>query len=512
MRRTRDNHSPGLPWTGAEFFGSGYTGAASLIQNADLEVVVRVEDHLVHFGRDEHRGAWYASAHFGSSVASNPALIQSSFGSAGNYELVVPLDSGGLVHYWRNNSDPEHPWSAPTVFGSGIGQVEGVALIQSSFGSLEVIAVLNGSLVHFWRDSGPAFQWNGPFPIALGDFEPVGLPGFLQSRSGNFEVVVALKSGGMAHLWRNNSDASLPWSAPAAFGSQKSTEVSLIQSNFGPAGNLELIARSGDAYEHFWRDEATLSWNGPTMAWDEPVADGSSSGEWRIPASTEVVGIHSILLHTGKVLYFSYLGDMFSAQGQSCIFDPASDASIHLPIVDRDPFCGGHAFLPDGRLLVAGGTGLGLKMIQTFTPDDSTGRWDALVEMPAGRWYPTCTALPDGRVFILSGTLTEGDQPANLVNDTFEIYSAESGLSAPSRHPFSPRSFRFRPTRSCSFCLPESCSFMVGIRPRFSIWRHPVSRTQGFSRCARSRATTRCKEPACYCRCSRTRIRLTARE
>ena len=50
-----------------------------------------------------------------------------------------------------------------------MGQVEAASLIQSSFGipgNLEVVARVEDRLVHFWRDSGPAFTWNGPFTIA----------------------------------------------------------------------------------------------------------------------------------------------------------------------------------------------------------------------------------------------------------------------------------------------------------------------------------------------------------
>ena len=48
--------------------------------------------------------------------------------------------------------------------------------------------------------------------------------------------------------------------------------------------------------------------------------------------------------------------------------------------------------------------------------------------MQEGRWYPTCTTLPDGRVFIISGTKTGGGQPEAEVNDTYEIYSSQTGL------------------------------------------------------------------------------------
>src|SRR5262249_40542112 len=35
---------------------------------------------------------------------------------------------------------------------------------------------------------------------------------------GNFEMVVSLSSGGLAHYWRNNDDPTLPWNGPFEFG------------------------------------------------------------------------------------------------------------------------------------------------------------------------------------------------------------------------------------------------------------------------------------------------------
>ncbi|HEX8202841.1 MAG TPA: galactose oxidase-like domain-containing protein, partial [Isosphaeraceae bacterium] len=81
-----------------------------------------------------------------------------------------------------------------------------------------------------------------------------------------------------------------------------------------------------------------------------------------------------------------------------------------------DTFCSGHAFLPDGRLLVAGGhddvTGhfhadfVGVPDASLFDP--ATNSWTRLPDMNAGRWYPTATTLASGEVLVLSGTVTPG--------------------------------------------------------------------------------------------------------
>jgi hypothetical protein len=80
--------------------------------------------------------------------------------------------SGGLSHVWRNNDDPSYPWSEPTVFGGEVGIVGWVTMIESNFGdpgNLEVICGSgSGQLNYFWRDSGPTFTWNGPYPLVSG--------------------------------------------------------------------------------------------------------------------------------------------------------------------------------------------------------------------------------------------------------------------------------------------------------------------------------------------------------
>ena len=68
---------------------------------------------------------------------------------------------------------------------------------------------------------------------------------------------------------------------------------------------------------------------------------------------------------------------------------------------------------PDGRLLVAGGhieAYEGTKDTNIFNPQ--TDRGSAATDMAVARWYPTATALPDGRVFVVSGdNITLGTTP-----------------------------------------------------------------------------------------------------
>jgi len=88
---------------------------------------------------------------------------------------------------------------------------------------------------------------------------------------GNFEMVVPLVAGGLAHFWRDNDAARLPWNGPIPISSSSSNTydaATLIQSNFSSAGygpgNLEVVARSGNRLDFYWREDAPpFVWHGP---------------------------------------------------------------------------------------------------------------------------------------------------------------------------------------------------------------------------------------------------------
>ncbi|HEX2170917.1 MAG TPA: galactose oxidase-like domain-containing protein [Dehalococcoidia bacterium] len=461
----RNNDDAALPWHGPAFFGSGEVLGLSLIQSTfgppgygHLEVVARVDDRLAIYWRTHHPPlAWSAPSFFAAGVTGNPALIQSRFGAAGNFELVVPLASGGLAHYWRNNDDPNLPWIGPTVFGASLGQVAAVSFIQSTFGDpghLEVIARVGSDLLHWWRDSGPSATWHGPRPIPVGSLPagaiPIGVPAFIQSRfgtQGNFELVSPLSTGGLAHWWRDNDDPLLPWSPPTVFGQGAVSAAALIQSTFGTPGlgSLELAVRIDGRVEHYWRsDQPPFPWSGPTaLVFDEPSGNPPVAGEWRIPFSSSVVGVHATLLHTGNVAFFSYAeaghdhGEP-QAHGAACVTDPVTGISVDRH-PDKNLFCAGQTVLPDGRLFVAGGNLTGVGSVHTFTPVGDGGFWQEVALMADDRWYPTTTVLPDGRVLILSGS-REGGGPAinphtctleKPVNATAEIWDPVSDSLEP---------------------------------------------------------------------------------
>ncbi|MFR9673818.1 galactose oxidase-like domain-containing protein [Streptomyces sp. TR02-1] len=88
----------------------------------------------------------------------------------------------------------------------------------------------------------------------------------------------------------------------------------------------------------------------------------AENGRWHvvdIPERYRINTIHAALLHTGKVLLVAGSGNdaaMFDARTfRTVLWDPADNTFTNIP-TPADLFCAGHTQLPDGNLLVAGGT------------------------------------------------------------------------------------------------------------------------------------------------------------
>jgi hypothetical protein len=168
------------------------------------------------------------------------------------------------------------------------------------------------------------------------------------------------------------------------------------------------------------------------------AADASQVGDWGALVKVPSLAIHSVVLPTGKVLWFSKVPE--HQGGSSHLYDPASGATTEVAIPEveypngevlpANVWCAGQALLPDGRVLVAGGNlsypwgdgdpdqGRGYRGASwVFIFDPFTETWERLErpdgtpwDMTDGRWYPTLTALSDGRVLIVGGWDDSGNQ------------------------------------------------------------------------------------------------------
>ncbi len=144
---------------------------------------------------------------------------------------------------------------------------------------------------------------------------------------------------------------------------------------------------------------------------------------------------------------------------------PHDDAAAN----DADMFCSDLAMLPDGRIIVAGGSdfyatgggvpedqpgigGMGMSEIEgiktTQIYDDATGTWGQTDAMDFGRWYPTLTTMSNGDPLAVSGVtrLVFDSQLGQVrLGESYDVSAGEwvtlddAGLASETSLPMYPR-------------------------------------------------------------------------
>ncbi|WP_411086830.1 galactose oxidase-like domain-containing protein [Streptomyces sp. 061-3] len=134
----------------------------------------------------------------------------------------------------------------------------------------------------------------------------------------------------------------------------------------------------------------------------------AANGHWDfldVPSEFRINTIHAALLHTGKVLLVAGSGNdqrNFDAKSfRSVLWDPGANTFKNIP-TPKDMFCSGHTQLPDGKLLIAGGTKRyeklegdvtkagGLMIVHNENPDKP-------ITLPAGTRF---TGKENGKTFV----------------------------------------------------------------------------------------------------------------
>lgn len=190
-------------------------------------------------------------------------------------------------------------------------------------------------------------------------------------------------------------------------------------------------------------------------------------GRWDIlHYDSQIEAVHMSLLPTKKVLYYSGFRVAEAVETETRIWNP-KDGDIKKPVTFGDIFCGGHCQTSTGNLLSTGGTmeyrnlpPLGPRLVRLVRPlapilaklfgsnprfvirfagptylylfDKDKEEWQFVGDMIGGRWYPTNTLLPNGKVLILSGTDEAGgfgnSEVYAAINRRIEVYDEETGL------------------------------------------------------------------------------------
>ncbi len=157
---------------------------------------------------------------------------------------------------------------------------------------------------------------------------------------------------------------------------------------------------------------------------------GDCQGSWQtLPYDSPVRSVHATVLRTGNVLLVAGSGNNGTAaadnQFVSKIWNPSNGDFADVP-TQEDLFCVGHTQLPDGRILLAGGTLAyptpttnykGLASSYIFDP--MTGTYTKTNDTPGGgHWYPSLVNLGNGSVFATGGLNENGS--GNVAVEMFD--------------------------------------------------------------------------------------------
>ena len=178
-------------------------------------------------------------------------------------------------------------------------------------------------------------------------------------------------------------------------------------------------------------------------------AGAATDGSWSVTATpSNVRTVHVAVLHTGQVLLVAGSGnnrdDFNAGTFKTSLWDPAT-GDLDAVNTPWDAFCSGHAFMADGRLLVAGGTtayptstpgssSAGSKKAYYFDP--ATSSYTAAPDMHQARWYPSVTELGDGRQLVLSGLDENGSRTKQY--EIFDGSTWTAPRAGPSNYVFQP--------------------------------------------------------------------------
>lgn len=211
------------------------------------------------------------------------------------------------------------------------------------------------------------------------------------------------------------------------------------------------------------------------------VAAPADVGRWGPVIELPNVAVHAALLPTGRVLMWGRrlvagVGDLHVQDCQPFRWDPVSEAALPAsskPAGNLNVFCAGHAFQPDGTLLVVGGhllaDGSGLATAFVYHPDGDS--WERVADMNRGRWYPTATCLPDGGVLVTSGSFPiPGGNANNTEPQVWRdgAWTPVDGLPGDQAFELYPRMHVHPGTGSVAMVGPQATTWYLGTNGRWT--------------------------------------------
>ena len=350
----------------------------------------------------------------GTGISGTPAVCRWNEGWPGA-EVVAPLAEGGFRHFFRN--DFAVWYTTGKQFTTS--KFTGMAMVLGDGKRLYIYAVdTNGTLWRIHRDGQE--RWSA---TSVGEGF-TGQPALVESARGTkaqYDLIVPRAAGQLVHFAVSSEFSEQEVNRLGVAG-RVYRDVGLIYNpSIKPGLHQQFEAvirpRDGGLPEHYINSFDDKGWQNGA-----PFPPANAIGSWKVKYDLKAIGIHTTLLRTNDVVVYGMADDDEHHAVGSLLNVPSetvTELGHDLPHV----FCSGQAQLPNGDLLVAGGHTATEHELHKFTYTGNGWKWVKLPDLHSGRWYPTVTTLPDGKVLILGGAYTAGGP---FLNNSYEIFDPKN--------------------------------------------------------------------------------------
>ncbi|KAL1922248.1 uncharacterized protein VTP21DRAFT_9787 [Calcarisporiella thermophila] len=398
-----------------------------------LEVLGTSEDDRVwHIWQVAPNGGW--NGHWMERYTSADRLrrLRIAVNQDGRLEVFGISPDGRIWHTWQ--VAPGEGWNGSWVeFYTESDRMRDLDVGSNLDGRLEVLGTSEDNRVwHTWQVA-PNGGWNGSWVERYSSVDRMRQLRVATNQNGRLEVFGISEDDQVWHTWQVLPGGA--WKGRWLKLYSEGDRLRQLEVGRHQDGRLEVFGTS--ANQQVWH-----TWQVAQGRWRRPDAE---VGRFDLQENVlGMAGVHLAMLHTGKVLFFSYdpRKENNLNRGYWQIWDPARGPSP-LQVHPRNIFCAGHCFLADGRLLVSGGQsynyppflGRGADHdVHVFDPTTLT--WTRHKDMKKARWYPTCVTLPTGDGLMVGGHASRF-VPPNRINKDYEVFRWRTNEQSPPG-PFDP--------------------------------------------------------------------------